>query len=311
MKLNHIVAAAAFVAAGAANAAINTMDGGAVAGNSSALLVMMDSTTGTAGPLTRGLTIDLGFSFNDFLPTGSMNAADQQITWDFANNTVTKTIRSTGATTVLSGPTDNDWSTQVADFVSKSNPAQVKFALVAGSIQGGTTPLAFVATGAPTATQLGQQGAAETANMYVVDSLFTANSAQGTHATATNGAYSMALTDPASVSTNYHAATTGRGWKNQLTWNGWGTPNTVGTNVYKVVNDGSEEVLADTALYEGGASAYDITGLLNGLGTLSMTADLQALRWTTAASAVPEPSTYAMTLLGLVGVAALARRRRA
>ena len=77
MKLQKIVAAVALLAAGAANASIVKMDGGEAVGfgDSSVLLVMLDST----GAQTRGLTVDLGFSFNDF---GFNSLNDRIITTD-------------------------------------------------------------------------------------------------------------------------------------------------------------------------------------------------------------------------------------
>ncbi|MCC7544303.1 MAG: hypothetical protein IT506_02295, partial [Aquabacterium sp.] len=135
MKLQKIVAAVALLAAGAANASIVKMDGGEAVGfgDSSVLLVMLDST----GAQTRGLTVDLGFSFSDFgfsynavggvvAGTGALAAADQHVKWDFATNTITKNG------SVLTGAT-NDWSAQVEDFLANSQLAETRFALVAGS----------------------------------------------------------------------------------------------------------------------------------------------------------------------------------
>lgn len=307
MKLTHIVAAAALVATGAANASLTAMDGVTVNGDSSVLLVMLDST----GALTQGLTLDLGYNFRQANYSGAgttnvqattiWNAPNTQINWDFANNTITYTDRLTGASTLVSGPADNAWNTQVNTFLANADASEVKFALVAGSRRG-NTPSAFLASGTPSATALTQQTSAQTANFVQIDPLFTTNNSQGTHATATNGAYAMPATDAAYVGTNYAANTDIPGWKNNLKWDSW-TALGGQTNLTQVNATGQEFRVANFA-------GLDVTGLLNGIGTFSVAADGLSAQWITA-SAVPEPSTYAMTLAGLVAIAALARRRRA
>lgn len=307
MKLTHIVAAAALVATGAANASLTAMDGVTVNGDSSVLLVMLDST----GAITQGLTLDLGYNFRQANYSGAgttnvqattvWNAPNTQINWDFANNTITYTDRLTGASTLVSGPADNAWNTQVNTFLANADASEVKFALVAGSRRG-NTPSAFLASGEPSATALTQQTSAQTANFVQIDPLFTTNTTQGTHATATNGAYAMPATDAAYVGTNYAANTDIPGWKNNLKWNSW-TSLGGQTNLTQVNATGQE-------FRVGNFAGLDVTGLLNGIGTFSVAADGLSAQWITA-SAVPEPSTYAMTLAGLVAIAALARRRRA
>jgi PEP-CTERM motif len=311
MKLNHIVAAAALLAVGAANAALSTMDGVTVNGDSSVLLVMLDST----GATTQGLTLDLGYNFRQANYSGAgavntqattaWNAPNTQINWDFANNTVTLTDRQTGASSLVSGPADNAWNAQVSTFLANANASEVKFALVAGS-QRGSTASSFLATGTPTAAELSSQNAAATGSFPLVNPLFTTNATQGTHNTSSNGAYAMAATDGAYVGGNTtYGPTDVAGWRNNLKWNGW-TVLGGQTNLRQLNSTGQEFVVGNFLA----ANGYDVTGLLNQLGTFSVAADGLSAQWMTA-SAVPEPSTYAMTLLGLVAVAALARRRRA
>lgn len=309
MKLTHIVAAAALVATGAANASLSAMDGVTANGDSSVLLVMLDST----GALTQGLTLDLGYNFRqanysaggttNVQATTAWNALDTKINWDFVNNTITYTNRATGETTLVSGPADNAWNTQVSTFLANSDASEVKFALVAGSRRG-NTPSAFLASGTPTSTALTQQTSAQTANFVQIDPLFTTNNTQGTHATATNGAYAMPATDAAYVGTNYAANTSIPGWKNNLKWDSW-TSLGGQTNLTQVNATGQEFRVGNFT-----TPGLDFTGLLNDIGTFSVAADGLSAQWMTA-SAVPEPSTYAMTLAGLVAIAALARRRRA
>ena len=308
MKLQHIAAAVALVAAGAANASIVKMDGGEAIGygDSSVLLVMLDST----GAQTRGLTVDLGFSFSDFgftynavggvvNGTAALAAANTSVTWDFSANTITLNG------SVLSGMT-NDWSSQVEDFLANAQLSETKFALVAGSTKG-TGPGAFLATGTPTAAQLSSQNAGATANFALVAPLFTNNNTRGTHASADNGAYSMGSTDVGYVGTDYAATTSIGGWKNNLKWNGW---TSVGgkTNVRQLLSNGNERILGETATFAGGLAAYDTTGLINNNGTLALSADGRTLTWNTA-TAVPEPESYALALLGLAAAGFVARRR--
>jgi len=283
------------------------MDGVSVNGDSSVLLVMLDST----GALTQGLTLDLGYNFRqaNYSGAGATNAAattawnapDTLINWDFSNNTITLTNRATGESSLVSGPADNAWNTEVTNFLANSDASEVKFALVAGS-QRGSTPSAFLATGTPTAAELTAQTSAATASFVQVNPLFTTNTTKGTHATASNGAFAMPSTDAAYVGTTYHGTTAAAGWKNNLKWNGW-TSLGGQTNLRQVNATGQEFAVANFA-------GLDVTGLLNGIGTFSVAADGLSAQWMTA-SAVPEPSTYAMTLVGLVAIAALARRRRA
>jgi hypothetical protein len=307
MKLQKIVAAVALLAAGAANASIVKMDGGEAVGfgDSSVLLVMLDST----GAQTRGLTVDLGFSFNDFgfnslngIAAGPLAAADQHVKWDFATNTITKNG------SVLTGAT-NDWSAQVEDFLANSQLAETRFALVAGSRKGSDAG-AFLATGKPTAAQLKSQNSTATAGFIGNDPLFTNNNTRGTHATADNGAYSMGATDTGYVGTDYAANTSIGGWKNNLKWSGW-TVLGAGTNLRSLQANGSEKIVGDTSTYLGGASMYDTAPLVNGIGTLAMSADGRTLTWDTAAAMapVPEPESYALALVGLAAAGFVARRR--
>lgn len=299
MKLQNIAAVVALLAAGAANAAVTKMDGGSVAGDSSVFLVMLDST----GSTTRSLTIDLGFSYSQFNATGALSGPDQLVTWNLANNSLTQNGQ------LVAGVT-NAWSDQTDDFFANADAGEVKWALVAGSRRG-NTPVGFLATGTPTNSQLTNQNPTATGGFVLVDPLFTNNAARGTHATADNGAFSAAATDVGYVGTDYAATTSINGWKNNLKWNGW-TALGGSTNVRQLNANGTERTVGDTATFAGGLSMYDTTGLLNGIGTLSVSADGRTITWATAAMApVPEPQTYALTLIGLVTMGLVARRRRA
>jgi len=291
MKLNKIAALVALLAAGAANAAITKMDGVTINGDSSVLLVMLDST----GAQTRSLTVDLGVTYSQFNATGALNGFGQNVVWDLGNNTVSG---------VDLGGVTNDWSAQVNDFLANSDAAETKWALVAGSRRG-NTPGGFLATGTPTSAQLNSQNSGATANFVQIDPLFTNGTTVGTHATADNGAFSAASTDKGYVGTDYAGATSIGGWKNNLKWNGWVALGG-STNLLQLNPNGSEKYVGDTASYVGGP--FDTTGLLNGRGTLSVSADGKTVTWVTAT--VPEAETYALALIGLLSVAALRRRAK-
>jgi len=309
MNFKMIAAAAALVVAGTANAAITKMDGVTQNGDSSVLLVMLDSTNNASGPNVRGLTVDLGLNFSQLRAGGIYAGANQNLTWNLAQDTLN--INGTVAT----GAT-NAWSAQVADFLSKADVAQVKYALVAGS-KLGNTPNAFLVTGTPTSSQLTNQNSAKTAPMVGVDlPLYIQGANGGTLGSADNGAYSMGATDVGYVGTGYNL-TTVNGYLNNLSWSSW-TSLGVKTNVTDVRANGTEAAVGLTssfvlnpALYSG----WDQTGLLNNRGTLEVSADGLTVSWKTASGIaitpeVPEPSTYALMLAGLV-VAGVAARRRA
>lgn len=302
MKLQTIVAALAIAATGVAHASVDQLDGGAVNGNSSLLFVALDSTGGT----TQSLTIDLGLNFNQFANNGALTAANQKIVWDFNNNTITQN----GA--ALTGIT-NAWAAQRDIFLANSDAAETKWAILAGS-QKGNTPNQFLASGTPTAAQLTQQGGINTANFVqinapLVNSLVTGN--KGTIVSADNGAYAAASTDSSYVGTAYNL-TTVKGWKNNIKWDTWSADG-ASTNLTQVNANGTELRLADSSTYVVGPDeVLDASNTLGGYGTFKYDAALGQLTYQTATiTAVPEPESYALALVGLIGMGFVARRRAA
>ena len=300
MKLQKIVAAVALLAAGAANAAIDSFDGVTAPGNGSMILVKADTTGSTTG----GLTVDLGFNFNDFANGGANSVANTTIVWDFANNTINKNG------SLITGIT-NDWASQLALYAGDA--AETKWAVLSGS-QKGNTPYAFLASGQPTASQLTQQNSSVTANMVQINlPLLTqpVNNNKGTLTTADNGAYAMGATDIGYVGTAY-SLTSIAGWKNNIKWSTWNLDG-ASTNLWQVINNGSEKLVADSALYTLGENdTLDTSGLVNGVGTFTLSGT--TLTWktasiTTVTPSIPEPSTYALALVGLLGLALSARRK--
>jgi PEP-CTERM motif len=309
MNFKMIAMAAALVAAGTAHAGINQMDGGGITfGDSSVLLVMLDSTNNAAGPNVRGLTVDLGLSFSQLRAGGVYSGAGQSLSWDLANNTFTiNGAVQTGAT--------NAWSGQVADFLSQADIAQVKYALVAGS-QAETTPNAFLATGTPTSSQLTNQTSGKTATMAGANTLFKDSATRGTHATADNGAYSMGSADKGYVGTGYNL-TSVNGYLNSVAWSTWTSLGGM-TNLTENRANGTEVGVGLTSSFAlpANATGWDTTGLLNNRGTLQVSADGLSVSWKTASAivptpAVPEPSTYALLIAGVAVATLAARRRRA
>jgi MYXO-CTERM domain-containing protein len=288
MKLQKIVAAVALLAAGAANAAVAQFDGVSTIGNGSLIMVMADTT----GTTTQGLTVDLGFNYSDFANGGIFSQRNQTVVWDFAANTISVNR------SILGGMT-NDWADQYGIFAANSDAAETKWAVISGA-QKGTMPSGYLTTGQPTAVQLTQQTPAVTANMVAVTNPLLKNArAKGTIATADNGAYAMGSTDTAYVGTAY-SLTSIKGWKNNIKWDTWSVDG-ARTNFYQVNANGSEAVIYN-GVAEGGVDA----GLLNGFGTFSKTGT--TLVWTTA---VPEPESYALALVGLAAAGFVARRRAA
>jgi PEP-CTERM motif len=307
MNFKMIAMAAALVAAGTAHAGITKMDGVTVNGDSSVLLVMLDSTNNTAGPNVRGLTVDLGLSFSQLRSGGMYSGADQSLAWDLANNTFTiNGAVQTGAT--------NDWSGQVADFISKADMAQVKYALVAGSKRG-NTPNAYLITGTPTTSQLTNHDAQKVSNMGQVDlPLYIQGANKGTLGTADNGAYSSGPADAGYVGTGYNLTST-NGYLNNVAWSTW-TSLGGKTNLTESRANGSEVGVGLTSTFAlpVNATGWDTTGLLNNRGTLQVSADGLSVSWKTASAitpAVPEPETYALMLAGVAVATLAARRRRA
>lgn len=284
MNFKMIAAAAAFLAAGAANAAITSFDGGTVAGNGSVVLLKADTT----GTVTQGLTVDLGFNYLDFANNGALAQAGTTIVWDFSANTITKN----GA--LVTGVT-NDWASQFAIFAANSDAAETKWAIASGS-QKGTTVTGFLASGNPTAAQFTSQASGNTANMGQITAPLigapgttAGNANKGTFASADNGAFAMGSTDSSYVGTAY-SLTSVNGWKNNIKWNTWLADGD--TSAFTQLNaNGSESLIANASFkLVGNTLTYTVAGAVT--------------------PSVPEPESFVLALAGVFGLA-LARRRAA
>jgi hypothetical protein len=283
MNFKMIAAVAALVAAGTANAAIDSFSVSAVtAGNGSLALLKLDST----GDTTQSLIADLGLNYNDFATGSALTQAGTTIVWNFANNTITKN----GA--VVTGVT-NDWASQFSTFAANSDAAETKWAVISGS-QKGTSVQGFLTTGPVDADSVfAQQTPTITSAMGGVNTpLIVGSASKGTIGTADNGAASLASTDAAYIGKSTVFGTTDfNGWRNSTKWSVW---NDVGStsNFIAVNKSGAENFVGDTTLAANGYATFTLSG-----NTLTYTVP-----------SVPEAETYALALAGLLSVAVFRRR---
>ena len=287
MKLNFkmVTLAALAMLAGGAQAAVANSTAGSSMGNSSLLFVAVDVNS------NAGLVIDLGLSMSDF--TNVPSAALPQGNWNFATDS-----------TSFGSATGNSWSAAYNSFKSAQSGGDLLWGVVAGDQVTGavsaTNPIAgrgLLATGNPTAANMTSVTlAGPTGTALTNFSLFVATAANlGTMTTANNGA-------AATTSANGEAwlpVRMGDKFGGSLAWsyllaNGavsnfqWQQNLTANPVVFQLGNPTATDSLAASPL----TFSFDIAT-------------------NTLVAAVPEPSTYAMLIAGLVAVGFMARRRQA
>ncbi len=295
MQIKHILAAAALVATGAANAAI---DGGGTSGNGSLHLVAFDTQNGT----TTSSIFDLGYNLQDFVSTGTgsntvvgtLGAVNTTVVWNFLNNSVTVngTLASIG---------NNSWTSAFNKLIANSDAGEIQYVVGALDNTGAGTGKRALFTGStnPTAQQLTDQNNANLGTILQVTNgggrdIFTPLNTNGfgTIMSADNGAFTYAAGDGAtSRQAGYVVAGDGMA-------SNWVNGAKLGATVDAGVQNG-------LWLGDGGTAGAERL-----IGRVTFSAANGTLTYTTAA--VPEASTYSMALIGLVvaGIAA-ARRRRA
>lgn len=296
MKLQHIAAAVALATAGASSFA--AIDRGA-AGNGSLTLIAFDKAFGTT---TAGV-FDLGLTLNDIAgatgngagyAAGSLGAlANTSIVWDFNLNT----IKVNGVTTSFGG--SNDWTAAWNRLLANSDAADLRFVVTAFDSTGiGTAKRTIVTANATQDPVLltSQEGNKHTIVQQASTSndIFTPLAGKGTIDTAANGAYTFTADDGAATRANGYAMAGdgfGNNWRNGVVLTGAeALPNTQETTALWLLDGG-------TAGNEARSAGY-----------ISLNVAAGQLVY---APAIPEPSTYALAIVGLVAAGVAARRRRA
>lgn len=288
MKLQHIAAAVALVAAGTANAAIAT------GGNGSMVLIAYDKTGGT----TTAAVFDLGLTLDQFvgatgngtaMGAGSLAAtAGTSIVWDFTANSISLN----GTTTTAYGA--NSWTAAWNTLLANSDAADLQYVVTAFDTVGFGANLRSLVTGVqnPTAQQLNNSTSQASGVQLVaggkVADIFTPIANKGTNASAANGAYTFTAADGAATRANGYAMA------GDAFGNNWGNNNLL---------NGETFAGTATALWVIDGTAAEAKALY--------TVNLNAATGQLIYGAVPEPTTYALLVTGLAVVGAAARRRRA
>jgi PEP-CTERM motif len=299
MKLQKFaVAIAAVLAVGGANAAI---DGGGVSGNGSMFLVAYDRLARGNFASTAGI-FDLGVTINDMI-SATGNGIDagagyqsSNIVWDFQNNTITIDG------VLQNGYGTNNWTTAFDLMMAETDPEDRLFFVGANDGVGTAANLRYLATGNVDADPYLQTSSATTGFRVFVNGktsdVFTALTDKGTITSADNGAYTFTAADGQTSRLNGYVVA-GDGMANN-----WGNANLLGGTVPYDQQNGLWAMDARNSNPVGGTI---ITTRL--LGTVAL--DVVAKTLTYTAQPVPEPTSYAMMMLGLAAIGLMARRRRA
>jgi hypothetical protein len=291
-KFNTLVAAVAVLAAGAAQAQLSSPGSGtqsASAANGSLTFVFVDN---IGSPVS--FEANLKYNLMDFLPSSTITKNNQlnptgTIVWDFKNDTLTVAGSAVAGT--------YNWSSVFNAIGNGAQAGELQWGVYAADNNGNTTA---------GATNLARRNLAVTLAAGT-DTSGTTTQKMGS-ATGVINNYTTVLNAelaPNTIGTGIGAASASSGAAYLL--GGSGSPGTTlnggVTFNYLFANNTSANfaLLTSTATSTQAAvnTAYD--GVFNfdyAAGTLTYTV-----------AAVPEPSTYAMLLAGLVAVGFLARRR--
>jgi hypothetical protein len=294
MKLQHIAAALALVATGAANAAVQS----GTNGDGSLFLIAFDNQNGTT---TSGF-FDLGYTLNSFASAagtgssatlGDLAAPNTTVVWNFLSNTITLN----GSQVTSLGT--NDWSASFTKLLANVDAAELQWVVGANDTTGFASGRRSLISGSvdASASDLLAQNTANNTNLGQIttsNSIFTPLAGKGTIDSADNGAFTFTAADgdASTKADGYVMAGNGFG-------NNWRNANKIGGTKYANEENG-------LWLVDGGTAGAEQL-----LGRLIFNTANGTLTYTNVTPAVPEPSTYAMALLGMGVVGLMARRRRA
>lgn len=293
MKLKHIAAALAVLAAGTANAAIAT------GGNGSLVMIAYDKTPTGSFNNVAGV-FDLGITIDDLIgATGNGTAVSatalqsKDLSWNFNTNTL-----SIGGV-VSNAYGANNWTAAWNTLLANTDAADLSFVVTAFDTVGFGANLRSIVTG-----KAGSTATFTTANGSAVQAIaggkandiFAPIANKGTIGTSANGAYTFTPADGATTRANGYA----------MAGDAFGTE-------WRSANSLLGETLASntTALYavDGAGKRIQLGATTPGKGVVELDAATGTLSY--SVSAVPEPSSYAMMIAGLAVAGAVARRRRA
>lgn len=293
MKLKHIAAALAVLAAGTANAAIAT------GGNGSLVMIAYDkkptgSFNNVAGVFDLGITLDdlIGSTGN-----GTAVSATALHTKDLSWNFNTNTLSIGGQVSTAYGA--NSWTAAWNTLLANSDAADLSFVVTAFDTVGFGANVRSIVTGKAGSTSNFNTTQATSLTAIAggkANDIFTPIANKGTIGSVANGAYTFTTADGAANRANGYAMA-GDAFGNE-----WRSNN---------VLQGETLASNTTALYivDGAAKKIQLGATTPGKGVVELDVANGTLSY--SVSAVPEPSSYAMMLAGLAVAGAVARRRRA
>lgn len=297
MKLQHIAAAVALVAAGAANATMAT------GGNGSLVLIAYDkspvgSFNNVAGVFDLGITLDdlIGSTGNGTAAAAGLHTSN--LSWDLDSNT----FSINGVASTAYGA--NSWADAWATLTANVDAANFSYVVTAFDTVGFGAAVRSIVTGKVDSTANFNTTQAVSMNAIAggkANDIFAPLNTRGTNPTVANGAYTFTTADGAATRGNGYAMA-GDGFGNEWRSNNVLQGETLASNTTGLyVVDGAAKKLRLGAGTEGNG----LVALNAATGTLSYTVSLPVT------PAIPEPSTYALVIAGLAVAGVAARRRRA